>query len=145
MRQHTFVTCAACRQQVIVVSTGDSLVMLCTLIKIHWSADLTLRLTDSMPFIISSGIQAASVRIKQGPERIVYAGKPFHQQPICEVLDTKGNPIDVHNYNVVLTVTDSYGHGCLCDLSNGKECLTALAFPTVQQCPLGTPRIYVLI
>ena len=75
--------------------------------------------------------------MKQGPEAIVYAGQPFKQQPICEVLDKMGNPINVHDYEVHVTIRNDRGQGCLCDLSGGNECVNALTSPTVQHCPAG--------
>lgn len=82
------------------------------------------------------------MRIKQGPERYARAGEPFKQQPICEVLDVMGNAINVHEYSVSLTITNSHGQGCLCDLSQGvrQGCLRALDAPTVEECPSGIPR-----
>jgi hypothetical protein len=79
------------------------------------------------------------VRVKQSPGPYERAGEPFHRQPICEVLDTMGNAINVHEYHVSVTVSNSYGQGCLCDLSQGVRngCLRSLASPTVARCSSG--------
>ena len=79
------------------------------------------------------------MRVKQGPEHHAIAGEPFRRQPICEVLDSMGNAINVHEYSVSLTITNSHGQGCLCDLSGGvrQGCARALDFPSVAQCPEG--------
>ena len=66
------------------------------------------------------------------------AGIPFKQQPVCEVVDSAGNLLTVHDYQVTLRVINGRGAGCLCDLLKGNECITALASPTIQQCATGT-------
>lgn len=66
------------------------------------------------------------------------AGIPFKQQPVCEVVDSAGNLLTVHDYQVTLRVINGRGAGCLCDLLKGNECITALASPTIQQCAAGT-------
>jgi hypothetical protein len=121
-----------------IVHMAKSASSYCTHLVIHIdSLCCVYVLSESAPFVIKSRVKAAAVRVKQGPRSSQVAGIPFEQQPICEVLDLTGNLITVHDYQVTLVVENGHGAGCLCDLSEGIECLTALGSPTVQQCASG--------
>ena len=91
--------------------------------------------TDSAVYVVNSMPDAVAVRVTRSPSGVIFAGEPFAIQPACEVLDSKGNAIDVRDYHVLISVTDSHGQGCLCDLTKSEDCVFVASSSTVQQCP----------